>query len=160
MKYMTTLYPTHTKQITNILFPKQIIEPYPSSLLMRSVLSHLKPEILHINSVFPFDPFSDSLIVDADTVTIIHRFVPPIEHIETIPIEVITDVKLNRGLMLSSLVITAANLRNPITISIAKLKPQDATCAHRIIECLMAMKHKNSEKPIETPCEGVIEVLH
>lgn len=143
---MTTLYPQTTKQIMNILFPKKVYEPHDRSRSLNDSLAREKPQILHVKSVFPFDPFPNSLIVDYDTVTVIHRSIPPIEHIETLPIDVITDVRIHRGLVLSTLEIIASNLRNPLSMAIIKLSPQDAICAHRVIECLMSIKRQNKAK--------------
>lgn len=154
---MTTLYPQTGKHLTNILFPKHVIEQFPNNTRFAR-LSKPKPEILHIESVFPFDLFPNSLIVDSDTVTIIHRSVPPIEHIETIPIEIITDVSVNRGMFLAALVIVCANIRAPITMTIARLRPQDALCAHQIIECLMSIKKhgEKSNQEASIPCSDIL----
>lgn len=97
--------------------------------------------LLKISSVFPFDLFPDSLIVDENKVTFCHKEFFKTTEIHPVLIEDITDILVDTGPFFASLkIIDSSNERFPVTLIVGFLKNKIAIQAQKIIQGLIAAK--------------------
>ncbi len=97
--------------------------------------------LLKVASVFPFDLFPDSLIIDENKVTFCHKEFFKTAEIHPVLIEDITDVLVDTGPFFASLkVIDSSNERFPVTLTVGFLKNTTALQAQKIIQGLIAAK--------------------
>jgi hypothetical protein len=95
-------------------------------------------------TVFPFDLFTDEIVIDANKVNIITKTFFSTYHVRSILIGDISDVSVDTGLFLASLnIIDSSNYRFPIEVKVRALTKENAFLARKTIQGLIAAKRKN-----------------
>jgi len=122
-------------------------------------------EILHIQSVFPFTLFTDSIIIDTTKMSIAKKQLFATEYITTIPLKDLSDVNVQTVLFLATLTIrympqsASPGMNNPVVVSIPNLPRSDAIRAKNILKGVMVAKAEEIDIA-KLPPEEVVDVLH
>ena len=99
--------------------------------------------LLKITTLFPLDIFPDDIIVDEDKVTIVKKGLTGVSNIQSIFLEDVSHINVNKVPFAASLNITdSSNIRHPITHTIANLSSKDALLAQCVIQGLILAKRK------------------
>ncbi len=92
--------------------------------------------LFKINSVFPFDFFTDEISIEITQINVIKRFFFATAHLQTIPIKNVADVFVQTSLIFASLrIIDSSYIENSIQVD--NLKKNDACMARIIIQGLV-----------------------
>lgn len=99
--------------------------------------------LLHVSNVFPFDICPDSIVIDENKVSIIHKEILGIEHVHSILFEDISDISVYTGIIFATLCVTDSNNpRFPKVFSLTFLKKKDALQARRIIQGMLEIRRE------------------
>ena len=129
---------------------QEIVKAEDKQNLIAAVNKSKEP-LLKISTVFPFDLFPSSLVIDEDRVNIIIKGFIGSESIHLVMIENIDDVNIQTSLLFATISIIDKNL--PVDkYTIKYLKKQEALKARRIIGGLMIAKQRNLDiSSVDTP---------
>jgi hypothetical protein len=131
---------------------KQDAEPISNSPIMEKVLGNSNHKrlgemadrsqrvLMRISSKRPFDLFPDSLIIDENKISLVHREFG-LTDVHIVFIENISYVTINTSLVAATLSITdSTSERFPQILSVQWLKKEEAVKARKLIHGLMAAK--------------------
>lgn len=112
--------------------------------IMRQKMSTLAQKshivLFRANTVFPFDFFPDTLVIDTVKVSIIQREFFASEYVTSILLKDVTDVIVERSLFLANLKITYSHHpMRPIFAGIRMMKHWDAFRAKEILEGMLVV---------------------
>lgn len=115
------------------------------------------PLLFKVKSVFPFDFFPDTLLVDYNKITIIHKEFFFIEQTVNADVSDILNVEVDTTPFFASLKITTRALTAP-PLRISFLRKKDGRKARQIINGLLAAHANNAEVGEKNP-ERIVEML-
>ncbi|HVA96852.1 MAG TPA: hypothetical protein VND99_04305 [Candidatus Acidoferrales bacterium] len=121
-------------------------------------------EMLHVQSVFPFTIFTDTLSIDTTKVSIAKKQLFATEYITTIPLKDLSDVNVQTFLFLATITIrympqsASPGMNNPIVVKIPNLTRTDALQAKNILKGVLVAKAEDIDIA-KLPPEEVVEVL-
>lgn len=120
--------------------------------------------LMRFPTVFPFDLFTDEIVIDGNKVNIITKTFFSTYHVRSILIGDISDVSVDTGLFLATLnIIDSSNYRFPIEVKVRALTKENAFLARKTIQGLISTKRKNidlSTLPSSEVKKNIISIGH
>ena len=99
--------------------------------------------LLTLKSIYPFDLYPDTVIIDENKVNIRKKEIFGAENVHSILIEDITNLTVSTGPFTATLdIVDSSNLRFPITYTIRHLNIKKSLLARRLIQGLIACKRE------------------
>lgn len=118
-------------------------------------------ELLRLQTVFPFDFFPDTIVIDTTKLTISHKQFFATEFVTTIPLKDISDVTIQTAFFMASLItkyIPQANspvMNQAVEIKVSYLWRKDAIRVKNILKGVMVAKAENIDISKLSPKEVV-----
>jgi hypothetical protein len=122
-------------------------------------------EILRAQSVFPIDPFPDTIIIDTTKITIVKKQMFATEHVITIPLKDLSDVHVQTALFLASITVkymphsNNPGMLEPVESRISTLKRADAMRVKNILKGILVAQSEEIDFTKLAPDEimGMLE---
>jgi len=126
---------------TSVMKKKENVGTKEAQQKIASVAERAGNVLLQIKSVFPYDPFPNTVTIDSNKVTIVDKTFFASETVTNILLEEITDVVVESNFFLGKLKITYSHhpLR-PKIYGVAALKKKEALKAAQIIQGLLVLR--------------------
>jgi hypothetical protein len=121
-------------------------------------------ELLRVSTVFPFNLFPDTLIIDTTKMTIVKTQFFATEQVTTIPLKEISDITMQTAFFLASVTFqympqtSSPGTTQPIFVSINALKRKDAIRVKSIIKGALVAKAENIDIAKLSP-DKVVEMV-
>ncbi len=115
----------------------------------QNISTHQEIELLRVKTVFPFDYFPDTIVIDTAKITICHKQFFATEFITTIPLKDISDVTLQTAFFMATLIVkyipqaNSSVMNQTVEINVTSLWRKDAIRILNILKGFMVAKAEN-----------------